>query len=80
MALVGGGGMLMRQFEKQRPCFLRQALDDAKKWCVAPETEIAGKKGDQHWLKLFSSVSENAKKDDVHNFLVGFQLANRGMG
>jgi hypothetical protein len=63
------------QFKAKRGEFVQSALDDAKKWCVPPTEYVEGKGGDQFWLQLFSSSSGAVTPIDVHQFLVGFQLA-----
>jgi hypothetical protein len=68
---------LNKLFEKERPSFLSKALDDAKKWCPAPETLVGDKRADQFWLRLFSTASKPVTPNDAYCFLVSFQLTNR---
>ncbi len=46
---------MIQQFAKQRPAFLRCALNEATKWCPPPEQLVEGKRGEQFWLRVFSS-------------------------
>jgi hypothetical protein len=68
---------MIEQFEGQRAQFLREAVEDAKKWCPAPEVLVGGKRSDQFWLQLFSPASASVTADDAFCFLVSFQLTNR---
>jgi putative zinc finger/helix-turn-helix YgiT family protein len=74
-----GGDGLIKEFNRRRAGFLCKALEDAKKWCVAPETLVIPdrKRSDQFWLQLFSSDSKTVTAGDAHQFLVSFQLTNR---
>jgi hypothetical protein len=67
---------LVRQFAKQRERFLRDALVEAKKWCVEPEAKVYRKRSDQFWLDLFSS-SGDLSGEQVRSFMYGFQLQRR---
>lgn len=69
---------MIERFGKQRDFFLARALDDARKWCVPPESYVDTKKhSDQYWLRLFSSASEPVTDRDAHDFLISFQLETR---
>jgi hypothetical protein len=72
------GVVMIRQFEAQRASLLCQALEDSKKWCVAPDSRVGTKRySDQYWLQLLSSSTELLTDQDVHEFLVSFQLETR---
>ena len=69
---------MLERFEQQRSDFLRQALQESKQWCVAPDTLVEGKRADQFWLWLFSSPSEKVTCNHVTSFMSGFQLQRAG--
>lgn len=71
------GMVMVERFEAQRTSLLCQALEDSKKWCVAPDSRVGTKRySDQYWLKMFSSTGSLTDRD-VHEFLVSFQLETR---
>jgi hypothetical protein len=69
---------MIPDYEKRRPCFLLQALDDAKKWCAAPDPRTGRPRSDQRWLRLFSSPSETVTPERVREFFVVYRLARQG--
>ena len=57
---------------------LDKALNDAKRWCAAPDTPVGNKPSDQHWLELFGPGTQRPiDASDAHAFLTTFMLTNR---
>lgn len=62
----------------RRAQHLEKALDDAKRWCAAPNMLVGNKPSDQHWLELFGSETQRSvDASDAHAFLTTFMLTNR---
>jgi len=66
---------LSGELKKLRAGHLATALEDSKKWCVGPNTLVGNKPSDQYWITIFDHGNpESVGTDQVHRFLVTFQL------
>jgi hypothetical protein len=69
---------LIDQYELQRPCTIKRAVNDVMKWCQPPDGLVEGKRrSDLYWLQKFAFDGEHTDVNIAHEFLVSFQLTNK---
>lgn len=69
---------MVEDYIERRQCFLLQALDDVKKWCVAPNKLVGKRHSDLYWLQVFGLSDTEIATDSVKEFFALYRLARQG--